>query len=84
MKGFFKKEHASSRRKNEILSDEDFTRLKGQLILRVENVMSALRGMEVDSRQLDSEELFYLFANIYSPSVLKKKIPISGAIAGFS
>jgi hypothetical protein len=84
LSGLFSKKKTFSKTTEGDVTDENFKHLRGQLTLRVEQTLSGLRGMSIEARQLDSEELFYLFANLYSPGVLKKKMPISGAIEGFN
>jgi hypothetical protein len=66
------------------MKEDEYSRLHGQLVLRIEQVIAGLRAIGLKGRQLDSEELFYLFANLYSPGVVKKQMPISREVKGFN
>jgi hypothetical protein len=81
-KVFSKKKSVSADEKE--MSDEEFGRVLGQLTLRVEQVLSGLRSTGIEARQLTSEEIFYLLTNVYNPGVVKKHMPISPDIKGFS
>jgi len=79
---FSKKKKVSSDEKE--ITEEEFGRILGQLNLRVEQVLSGLRSAGIEARQLASEEIFYLLTNVYNPAVVKKHMPISPDIKGFS
>ena len=49
------------------MNDEAFSRRKGQLIRRTENIISGLASIGLNSVQLDTQSLIELFYNTYNP-----------------
>jgi len=49
------------------MKDDVFTRRKGQLVRRIENVIGGLSSIGLNSMQLDTQSLIELFYNTYNP-----------------
>ena len=53
--------------------DEQFREVNVQLIQRVERVMEGLRGIGLDAKVLEREEVVELFYNFYNPESIEKR-----------